>query len=89
MKDMTNVNFDTMTVAEFEQYLPDLFAEGGGDITNDPRFATFLAANPVCAALVSDLETIAQTAKSLFASADPSDGLWSKIADKLKDEPQE
>jgi hypothetical protein len=89
MKDLTSTNFDTMTVAEFEEYLPDLFAEGGGNVSGDPRFATFLAANPVCAELVKDLETIAQTAKSLFepAETDPSDGLWDKIANKLKDEP--
>jgi hypothetical protein len=91
MKDLTNTNFDTMTVAEFEEYLPDLFAEGGGNVSNDPRFATFLAANPVCAELVKDLETIAQTAKSLFEPAsesEPNDNLWDKIASKLKDEPE-
>ena len=88
MKDLSTANFDTMTTDEFQEYLPELFAEGGGSVSKDPRFATFLANNPVCAELVHDLETIAETAKSLFEPAhDPSDGLWEKIAGKLKDEP--
>ncbi|AEU34992.1 hypothetical protein [Granulicella mallensis] len=85
MSDLTNVNFDTMTVAEFEEYLPDLFATGGGKVSEDPRFAKFLKANPDCAALVSDLETIAEHARSLFEPThEPSDSVWSNIADKLK-----
>ncbi len=82
-------------MAEFESYLPELFAAGGGKITENPRFANFLAANPDCAALVSDLETIAEHAKSLFepeggeGGLEPSDSVWSNIASKLKDEPSE
>jgi hypothetical protein len=92
MKDLSNANFDNMTTAEFEEYLPELFAEGGGKVSSDPRFATFLAANPVCAELVHDLETIAETARSLFApeaEADPSDSVWQNIASKLKTETPE
>lgn len=87
MSDLTNVNFDTMTAAEFETYLPDLFATGGGKVSEDPRFAKFLAANPDCAALVSDLETIAEHARSLFEEPvhEPSDTVWSNIASKLKE----
>jgi hypothetical protein len=58
----------------------------------DPRFAKFLAANPDCAALVKDLETIAAHAKSLFEPVDePSDKVWTGIIDKLKssDGPEE
>jgi hypothetical protein len=88
MSDLSNVNFDTMTAAEFENYLPDLFATGNGKVSQDPRFAKFLGANPDCAALVSDLETIAEHARSLFEpSHDPADSVWSGIASKLKDEP--
>jgi hypothetical protein len=90
MKDMSQANFDNMTTAEFEEYLPELFAEGGGKVSTDPRFATFLAANPVCAELVHDLETIAETARSLFepeAEAEPSDDVWKGIASKLKTDP--
>jgi hypothetical protein len=86
MKDLSKANFDTMTPAEFEEYLPELFAEGGGKVSTDPRFAKFLADNPVCENLVKDLETIADTAKSLFEH-DPSDTVWSNIASKLKSEP--
>ena len=92
MNDLNNANFDKMTVAEFEEYLPELFAVGGGKVSEDPRFATFLKANPDCAALVNDLEAIAEHAKSLFAPTagglEPSDSVWPNIASKLKDEPQ-
>jgi len=85
-------NYDTMSVAEFEQWLPELFAVGGGKVSEDPRFARFLAANPDCAALVRDLESIAETAKSLFdppaggesGGMEPSDKIWSNIASKLQ-----
>ncbi len=80
-------NYDNMTAAEFEERLPDLFATGGGKVSEDPRFTKFLASNPDCAALVSDLETIAEHAKSLFEPAhdlEPSDAVWSNIASKLK-----
>ena len=86
MSDLSKLDFDSMTAAEFEQYLPELFASGeSGRLSEDPRLASFLAANPDCAALVRDLETIAETAKSLFVSEEePSDAVWSNIANKLK-----
>lgn len=86
MSDFSNLDFDSMTAAEFEQYLPELFASGeSGRLSEDPRLARFLTANPDCAALVRDLETIAETAKGLFASEqEPSDEVWSNIANKLK-----
>jgi hypothetical protein len=94
MKDLATANLDNMTPAEFEEYLPELFESGGGSISKDPRFANFFKANPDCAALVSDLEIIAEQAKSLFAPTDdgagglePSDAVWSNIASKLKAEP--
>jgi hypothetical protein len=83
-------NFDNMTAAEFEERLPDLFATGGGKVSEDARFAIFLKKNPDCAALVSDLETIAEHAKSLFEPThdqEPSDSVWSNIASKLAAEP--
>jgi len=93
MKDLSTANFDNMTTAEFEEYLPELFENGGGSISKDPRFANFFKSNPDCAALVRDLETIAEQAKSLFEPSDsesgpePSDAVWSNIASKLKQEP--
>jgi hypothetical protein len=80
-----------MTPAEFEAYLPELFEAGGGKISEDPRFTNFFKANPNCAALVSDLETIAEQAKSLFEPSgedlEPADSVWSNIASKLKEGP--
>ena len=90
MKDLPSANLDKMTTAEFEEYLPELFESGGGSISKDPRFANFFQAHPDCAALVSDLEIIAEQAKSLFepsAGTEPSDAVWSNIASKLKEEP--
>jgi hypothetical protein len=78
-------DFDTMTPADFERNLPELFANGDGHISTDPRFKIFLQKNPVCAALVRDLETIAETAKSLLEPAyEPSDAVWDEIEKKLK-----
>ena len=94
MKDLATANLDNMTPAEFEEYLPELFESGGGSISKDPRFANFFKAHPDCAALVSDLEIIAEQAKSLFEPVggesgnglEPSDAVWSNIASKLKEE---
>ena len=86
MNDLANVNFNSLTPAEFEQHLPDLFLSGGR-VSQDPRLKHFLDANPDCAALVRDLETIAETARSLFEpSHEPSDAVWSNIASKLQEE---
>lgn len=87
MKESGEINFDTLKPEEFEQYLPELFASGDGKVSQDPRLRDFLARNPDCAALVSDLETIAQTARSLFEPVgDPSDRVWSNIQSKLREE---
>jgi hypothetical protein len=90
---MTNTNlpdFDTMTPADFENYLPEFFANGDGHVSTDPRLQTFLKNNPDCAALVRDLETIAEHAKSLFEPAyEPSDTVWSEIERKLKNGSEE
>ena len=89
MSEIANINFSTLTPAEFEQHLPELFM-AGGKVSKDPRLAHFLQANPDCAALVRDLETIAETARSLFEPVhDPSDAVWSNIASKLREESSE
>lgn len=86
MSDLGNINFDDMTPAEFEEHLPELFLTGG-KLSDDPRLAKFLSANPDCAALVRDLEIIAETARSLFEPThEPSDAVWSNIASKLQEE---
>jgi hypothetical protein len=82
-----DINFDTLKPEEFERYLPDLFATGNGKVSQDPRLKRFLSEHPDCAALVSDLETIAEHARSLFApAADPSDKVWKNIQSKLQEE---
>ncbi|MGI4828411.1 MAG: hypothetical protein ACRYFU_09520 [Janthinobacterium lividum] len=86
MNDLANIDFNHMTPAEFEQHLPELFL-AGGKISTDPRLKQFFDTNPDCAALVRDLETIADTARSLFEPThDPSDAVWSNIASKLQEE---
>jgi hypothetical protein len=80
-------DFDTMSPADFEHYLPEIFANGDGRVSTDPQLQTFLKNNPDCAALVRDLETIAETAKSLFTTDEPSDNVWSNIQNKLKQQP--
>ena len=85
MTDPKLPNFDTMTPADFEKYLPEFFANGDGHVSTDPRLQKFLANNPDCAALVRDLEAIADQARSLFdLTEQPSDSVWSGIQDKLK-----
>jgi hypothetical protein len=88
VSDLRDLDFNSMPAAEFEHHLPELFATGeGGKLSEDPRLAKFLKANPDCAALVRDLETIADTAKNLFAAdKEPSDSVWSNIASKLEQE---
>ena len=89
MNEIRTINFDNLTPAEFEAHLPELFI-GGGKLSEDPRLTSFLQANPDCAALVRDLETIAETARSLFEPVhEPSDAVWSNIASKLKEGPSE
>ena len=85
----TSPNFDTMTAADFEHYLPDFFATStNGKVSSDPKLQKFLSANPDCAALVRDLETIAETARSLFPveMSEPSDQVWKDLEAKLQAE---
>ena len=84
MNETTFPDFDTMTPADFEKYLPEIFANGDGRVSTDPRLQTFLKNNPDCAALVRDLEAIADQARSLFEPSDPGDAVWTGIQDKLK-----
>jgi hypothetical protein len=85
MNDTRLPDFDTMTPADFEQFLPEIFANGDGRVSTDPRLQTFLRNNPDCAALVRDLEAIADQARSLFdLTEQPSDAVWTGIQDKLK-----
>lgn len=81
MNDLPKIDYDNLTPAKFEESLPDLFTATEGKLSEDPRLADFFKANPDCAALVRDFETIAETAKSMFSEPahDPSDEVWKKI----------
>jgi hypothetical protein len=87
LSELGDINFNTLKPEEFENILPELFSRGDGRVSHDPRLKDFLSRNPDCAALVSDLETIADTARSLFEpDGDPSDKVWSNIQNKLREE---
>ena len=90
MTDSKLPDFDKMTPADFETYLPEFFANGDGHVSTDPRLQTFLQNNPDCAALVRDLEAIADQARSLFdLTEQPSDAVWTGIQDKLRQQDPE
>lgn len=84
-------NSEKMTLAEFEQRLPEFFATGTGRISDDPRVQAFLTENPDSAALVRDLEYIAAAASQLLRKDDiePSDSVWQNIQNSLKNSPSE
>jgi hypothetical protein len=85
MSEPGDINFDDLKPDEFEQYLPELFASSE-KVSQDPRLQKLFAAHPDCLALVRDLETIAETARSLFEPEDdPSDKVWANIQTKLRD----
>jgi hypothetical protein len=84
MTEPGGINFDDLKPEEFEQYLPELFASSD-KVSDDPRLQKLFAAHPDCLALVRDLETIAETARSLFDPVEePSDKVWANIQDKLR-----
>lgn len=67
-----------LTCAEFQQQLPELF-ESGIDLNQHPH----LLDCENCAALVRDLQYIAQQAKLLLPIQDPSPTVWTKIRNAL------
>ncbi|NYF79745.1 hypothetical protein [Granulicella arctica] len=81
-------DFDTMTPADFERYLPDFFAaSSNGRVSSDPKLQQFLADNPDCAALVRDLEAIAEAARAILEPVEePSDLIWDNLQKKLQAE---
>jgi hypothetical protein len=71
-----------MNCADFQEQLPDLF-ESGQDLSNHEHLKTC----ENCAALVRDLEYIAQQAKLLLPFADPSPTVWENIHSAIQREP--
>jgi len=70
---------DSAECVEFQQQLPDVLAAGEIDIADHPHLKT--CAN--CAALVRDLQYIAETAKQLLPAHDPSPDVWNHIKNAL------
>lgn len=64
----------TMTCAEFQETLPELF-ESQADLNTQDHLKTC----ENCAALVRDLEYIASQAKLLLPMHDPSPAVWDHI----------
>jgi hypothetical protein len=70
-----------MDCAEFQQKLPELF-EAQADLSQNEH----LRQCETCAALVRDLQYIAQQAKLLLPIHDPSPAVWDTIQSALKEE---
>jgi len=73
---------DPAACAEFQKHLPELMDGDSPNIATDPHVMG--CAN--CAALVRDLESIAQAARELLPVYDPSPDLWSQIQTAIKQE---
>lgn len=71
-----------MTCADFQDRLPELF-ETHADLSTDEH----LKSCENCAALVRDLEYIAQQAKLLLPIHDPSPAVWENIRTAMRKEP--
>jgi hypothetical protein len=67
------------TCADFQDNLPDLF-ESGKDLSSEEHLKTC----ENCAALVRDLEYIAQQAKLLLPLHDPSPSVWTSIQSAIQ-----
>ncbi len=66
---------------EFQTHLPELISSGV-DASTDPH----LRDCELCRALLADLETIAEAARQLFPSVEPSDHVWEHIESAIKED---
>jgi hypothetical protein len=77
-----------LTCAEFQEHLPELFAADSEGLTGDPAQLEHLQTCENCAALVRDLQYIADQARQLLEPThEPSDDVWEKIQKGLAIEP--
>jgi hypothetical protein len=73
----------TISCAEFQEQLPDLFASGG-NVPEDPALAGHLKTCENCSALVRDLQYIADQASLLLQPMlEPSDNVWKRIQEGI------
>lgn len=75
-----------MSCSEFQEKLPDLFAAGNGELPDDAALHEHLQTCENCAALVRDLQYIAEQASLLLqpVEEEPSDNVWKKIKESLE-----
>lgn len=71
---------DPAACAEFQKHLPELIEGENPNLSAHPHIRG--CAN--CAALVHDLETIAQAARELLPTYEPSPDLWSQIQSAMR-----
>lgn len=81
MKERMENQRHKMTCAEFQERLPELF-ESGEDLSKNEH----LKECDTCAALVRDLEYIAQQAKLLLPLHDPSPAVWDNIQSAIRND---
>jgi hypothetical protein len=74
----------TISCADFQEQLPDLFASGGNGTPEDPTLVEHLKTCENCSALVRDLQYIADQASLLLQpTLEPSDNVWKKIQEGM------
>jgi hypothetical protein len=77
----------TLSCAEFQEQLPDLFASGGNGVPEDPSLVEHLKTCDNCSALVRDLQYIADQASLLLQpTLEPSDNVWKRIQEGMDSE---
>ncbi len=75
---------NSLSCAEFQEQLPDMFASSGAGYIDDPDLLEHLKTCDNCSALVRDLQYIADQAKQLLQPThEPSDSVWKKIQEGL------
>lgn len=74
-------NPGNMSCEEFQAHLPELVASGE-NLSSHPHMQQC----DLCRALLADLETIAEAARQLFPTVEPSAEVWEKIESALKGE---
>jgi hypothetical protein len=68
-----------MSCEEFQAQLPE-FISSGKDASSHPHVRNCA----LCRALLADLETIAEAARQLFPSVEPSDQVWEHIESAIR-----
>lgn len=78
----------SMSCAEFQENLPELFATGENRIAEDSLLHEHLSTCDNCSALVRDLQYIAEQAKLLLQTEEeePSEIVWKKIQQSIDNE---